>query len=130
MFCKVSLLALSASWTVKVRDTAEPPLPWGRSEASPRLSTASSQRLEGTVCVLTGNILPDSTGDVLLGPAVLRAAFGSCERERRPLSPPIFPDLREFLRKVNGVWCHKLQFVFCQICLFWYFLHHQSKGQS
>lgn len=81
MFCKVSLLALSASWAVKVTDTAELPLPWGRSEASSHLSTASSQKLEGTLCVLAGSVLPDSTGDTLLGPAVPRAAFGTCERE-------------------------------------------------
>lgn len=84
------------------------------SEAFSCLSAASSPRLEGSVCVLAGNVLPDSPGDVLLGPAVLWAAFGTCERERRPLSPPIFPDLREFLRNVKGVWCHKLLFIFCQ----------------
>lgn len=66
------------------------------------------------MCVPTGNVLPDSTGDVLLGPAVLRAAFGTCERERRLLPPPILPELREFLRKAKGVWCHKLLFIFCQ----------------
>ena len=134
MFCKVSLLALSVSWTVKVTDTAELPHPWRGSKASPHLSTASSQKLEGTVCVLTGNLLPDSAGDVLLGPAVLRTAFGTCERERRPLSPPIFPELREFLREFKAVLCHKWLFIFCQrnciMCLFWRFLHHKSKGQS
>lgn len=33
-FSKVSLLALSASWSVKVKDTEELPLPWGRSKTS------------------------------------------------------------------------------------------------
>lgn len=113
-------MALSASWTVKVTDTAELPLPWGRREASPYRSTANSQKLEGIACVLTGNVLPDSTRDVLLGTSVLRAAFGTCERERRPLSPPIFPELREFLRKVKTVWCHKLLFSFCQRKLDYY----------
>lgn len=69
----------------------EIPLPCGRNGASPPLSTVNSQRLEGTMCVPAGNILPEATGDVLLGPAVLRVAFGTCKRERRSLSPDIFP---------------------------------------
>lgn len=78
------------------------------------LTTARSQKLEETLCVLTENFLSDSTGDMLLGPAVLRAAFGTCEREGRPLFPSVFPELREFLRKVKAVWCHKLLFLFCK----------------
>lgn len=34
MFSKVSLLALSASWSVKLKDTVEFPLFWGRSDTS------------------------------------------------------------------------------------------------
>lgn len=51
---------------------------------------------------------------MFLGPAVLRAAFGACEREVRPLSFPIFLELEEFLREVKAIWFHKVVFIFCQ----------------
>lgn len=63
----------------------------------PHLTTASSQSMEGK-CFLTRNFLSDPTGAVLLGPAVLRAAFGTCEEEIRLRFFPTFPELREFLR--------------------------------
>lgn len=64
---------------------------------------------------LTRNFLPDPTGAVLLGPAVLRAAFGTCEEEIRPRFFPTFPELREFLREVKVVCFHILVFIVCQI---------------
>lgn len=88
--CKVFCLALSIPWTVKIkRSSGDSSSLWKKWSFSP-FSTVNSQRLEGTMCVPTENLF-EATGDVLLGPAVLRVAFGTCKRERRSLSPAIFP---------------------------------------